>query len=178
MMWSRCLLRGSAVAADATGILACSSHFLGSCSFRSVSLREGLSRELGVGVGGRSESSGAVLEMMQQALDRVSSSDAAAQESRIACRAAYRLAHFADSMYRSVQEQRRSPEFAAAQAVIRSKRSQVPQHLCQLSMTTAGLCHKMRLTPRWEQCCIGSACCDGGGGRYKAAEPGQAWNFA
>lgn len=74
----------------------------------------------------RSESSAAVLDMMQQALERVACSGSQAlPEGKVACRAAYRLAHYADSMYCSLQEQRNSPEWATAQAVIQQKMQQV-----------------------------------------------------
>ena len=64
--------------------------------------------------------------MMQQALQRVSqSSSQPLPEGKVACRAAYRLAHYADSMYCSVQKQRNSPEWATAQAVIQQKMQQV-----------------------------------------------------
>ena len=72
----------------------------------------------------RSDSSAAVLDMMQQALQRVSTSQAVL-EGKVACRAAYRLAHYADSMYCQVQQQRSSPEWATAQAVIQQKMQQV-----------------------------------------------------
>lgn len=69
---------------------------------------------------------------MQQALQRVSqSSSQPLPEGKVACRAAYRLAHYADTMYCSVQKQRNSPEWATAQAVIQQKMQQVlPPRQC------------------------------------------------
>ncbi len=44
---------------------------------------------------------------------------------RLACRASYRLAHYADGLYRSALEHRQSPEWATAQAIIHHKRAEV-----------------------------------------------------
>lgn len=44
---------------------------------------------------------------------------------RLACRAAYRLAHYADGLYRRVVATRQSPEWATTQAIIRHKRHEV-----------------------------------------------------
>ncbi|BDA48015.1 Serine-protein kinase ATM [Coccomyxa sp. Obi] len=78
----------------------------------------------------RSDSSAAVLDMMQQALQRVSTSQTPLQ-GKVACRAAYRLAHYADSMYCQVQQQRSSPEWATAQAVIQQKMQQMAEWQAQ-----------------------------------------------
>lgn len=43
---------------------------------------------------------------------------------KVSCRAAYRLAHYADGLYRSIREQLSSPEMATAMAVIDYKRQQ------------------------------------------------------
>ena len=43
----------------------------------------------------------------------------------VACRAAFRLATYADSLYRAVQEQIGSPKWATAVAIIQDKKRQV-----------------------------------------------------
>jgi hypothetical protein len=47
-----------------------------------------------------------------------------AAESKFFCRAAFRLAHYADGLYRSIRQQLSSPDMATAKAVIDYKRQQ------------------------------------------------------
>ena len=48
----------------------------------------------------------------------------------VACRAAFRLATYADSLYRAVQEQISSPKWATAVAIIQDKKRQVGTPAC------------------------------------------------
>ena len=48
----------------------------------------------------------------------------AAGEGALACRAYFRLAHFADQMYRHADAQMRSPEWAMRRSVIKHKQEQ------------------------------------------------------
>ena len=47
----------------------------------------------------------------------------------VACRVAYRLAHYADSLYQGIQLQKASPEYQTARAIIQAKRKTVQPHL-------------------------------------------------
>lgn len=69
----------------------------------------------------RSENPQAILEMLQSA---VSASDATTSDAKMAGRAHFRLAHYADALYRNLQNQKQSPEWHTAQAVISAKRQQ------------------------------------------------------
>ncbi|KAK9825683.1 hypothetical protein WJX81_003257 [Elliptochloris bilobata] len=99
----------------------------------------------------RSEGASAVLAMMQAAVDTLAGNGNAAAgpgaaasnglvkecsdvaHGRLACRAAYRLAHYADGLYRSAVAHRQSPEWATTQAIIRHKRNEMEQLRAQLA---------------------------------------------
>ena len=70
----------------------------------------------------RRESPFKILSTLETALNALHEDRAAGP---VACRAAYRLAHYADAQYRAVQAQRDSPEHATTQAIIKLKRQQV-----------------------------------------------------
>ena len=71
----------------------------------------------------RSDSSAAILEVLQGAVSAVSADSGAS--AKMASRAHFRLAHYADSLYRNIEEQKQSPEWHTAQAVIAHKREEV-----------------------------------------------------
>lgn len=53
-----------------------------------------------------------------------------------ACRAAFRLATYSDSLYNGLQAQRASPEYRVARAIVAQKQHQAwPAHGCMLTHT-------------------------------------------
>jgi len=54
-----------------------------------------------------------------------SSGQKSSASNEVACRAAFQLASYADSLYRAVQEQKSSPKWATAVAIIQDKKRQV-----------------------------------------------------
>ncbi len=73
-----------------------------------------------------SESSSTILDLMTEALANAEdSTKGRSASSEVACRAAFRLATYADSLYRAVQEQISSPKWATAVAIIQDKKRQV-----------------------------------------------------
>lgn len=70
----------------------------------------------------RSDSSAAILEVLQGAASAAAADTGSS--AKMACRAHFRLAHYADSLYRNIVEQKQSPEWHTAQAVIAYKRQQ------------------------------------------------------
>lgn len=70
----------------------------------------------------RSDSPQAILDVLQAA---VSAADSTAADAKLAGRAHFRLAHYADALYRNVQDQKQTPEWHTAQAFIGTKRQQV-----------------------------------------------------
>ena len=70
----------------------------------------------------RSEGSAAVLRMMQTA---VAEAQSGAGRGDLPCKVPYRLARYADKLYRGTIAHKRSPDYVTAQAVIRHKRQQV-----------------------------------------------------
>ena len=78
-----------------------------------------------------SESSTTILDLMSEAL--ANAEDSAKGHSagnEVSCRAAFRLATYADSLYRAVQEQISSPKWATAVAIIQDKKRQVGTSAC------------------------------------------------
>ncbi|PSC71129.1 serine threonine-kinase ATM isoform X1 [Micractinium conductrix] len=76
----------------------------------------------------RSESPSAVLNLMQEAADQAQGSGQGGSEAaRTACRVLYRLAHYADGLYRGIEAQKASAEYKTAKAVIDAKRQQIEQ---------------------------------------------------
>lgn len=73
----------------------------------------------------RSESSAAVLRRMQDASAALGPDGSSPEWRTAACRAAFRLAQYADGLQNGVQVQLQSPEWEAARAVTAHKRSQV-----------------------------------------------------
>jgi hypothetical protein len=74
-----------------------------------------------------SESSSTILELMSEALDNAGAGSVQASSStgsEVACEAAFRLASYAESLYRAVQEQISSPKWATALAIIQDKKRQ------------------------------------------------------
>lgn len=63
-------------------------------------------------------------EAADQAVGADQASSAAGQRG-VACRVLYRLAHYADGLYRNIEAQKASPEYKTAKAVIEAKRQQV-----------------------------------------------------
>lgn len=64
---------------------------------------------------------------MNEALDNAeagSSQDSSSASNEVACEAAFRLASYAESLYRAVQEQISSPKWATAVAIIQDKKRQ------------------------------------------------------
>ena len=74
----------------------------------------------------RSASPGAIMQAQHSALDMLMEPDASCSGA-VACRAAYRLAHYSDSLYCSIQAQKASPEYQTARAIVRQRREQVGQ---------------------------------------------------
>ena len=80
---------------------------------------------------------------MSEALDNAEgTSQSSASSSEVACQAAFRLASYADSLYRSVQDQISSPKWATAVAIIQDKKRQVSTravrlHTCAVPKFTA-----------------------------------------
>ena len=73
-----------------------------------------------------SESSSTILDLMTEALENAEDSTKGRSTSNeVTCRAAFRLATYADSLYRAVQEQISSPKWATAVAIIQDKKRQV-----------------------------------------------------
>ncbi|KAK9806879.1 hypothetical protein WJX72_005975 [[Myrmecia] bisecta] len=70
----------------------------------------------------RSESSSSILQMMMRA---AGAGPGGAGAPGLACRTSFRLAHYADTLYRGIQDHKRSPEWNTSQAVIRHKKQQV-----------------------------------------------------
>ena len=70
----------------------------------------------------RSDSPQAILDMLQSA---VSAADSTTTDAKMAGRAHFRLAHYADALYRNLQDQKQTPEWHTAQAFIGTKRQQV-----------------------------------------------------
>jgi hypothetical protein len=60
--------------------------------------------------------------MLQSA---VSAADSTAVDAKLAGRAHFRLARYADALYQNVQHQKQTPEWHTAQAFIGTKRQQV-----------------------------------------------------
>ena len=81
-----------------------------------------------------SESSSTILDLMTEALKNAEepSSQSHCAGNEVACRAAFRLATYADSLYRAVQEQISSPKWATAVAIIQDKKRQVGTIACLL----------------------------------------------
>ena len=73
----------------------------------------------------RSEGTAGIMDMMKLAVKKLDSSPPSLQWSKVACHTSYRLAQYADSLYRSTLAQKHSPEWATSQRVIRHKRQQV-----------------------------------------------------
>jgi hypothetical protein len=74
-----------------------------------------------------SESSSTILELMKEALynaEAGSSLGSYPASNEVACEAAFRLASYAESLYRAVQEQISSPKWATAVAIIQDKKRQ------------------------------------------------------
>lgn len=79
----------------------------------------------------RSENSGVIMQMMQQAVDELNgqakngTKRGAEAVGRVACRSAFRLARYTDLLYRNLQAQKLTPEWATAQLVVKHKKRQV-----------------------------------------------------
>lgn len=78
-----------------------------------------------------SESSSTILDLMTEALGNAEDSiQSRSAGNEVACRAAFRLATYAESLYRAVQEQISSPKWATAVAIIQDKKCQVGTSAC------------------------------------------------
>ncbi|KAL4452130.1 hypothetical protein ABPG75_007792 [Micractinium tetrahymenae] len=77
----------------------------------------------------RSDSPSTVLSLMQEAADQTltAGQSTAAEQRATSCRVLYRLAHYADGLYRNIEAQKASPEYKTAKAVIEAKRRQIAQ---------------------------------------------------
>lgn len=86
----------------------------------------------------RSDSPNTVLSLMQEAADQARTlgtgqdGSATAEQRGTACRVLYRLAHYADVLYRNIEAQKASPEYQTAKAVIEAKRRQIEQWTAML----------------------------------------------
>ena len=70
---------------------------------------------------------------MSEALDNAgAASQSSPNSSEVACQAAFHLASYADSLYRSVQDQISSPKWATAVAIIQDKKRQVSTRAVRL----------------------------------------------
>lgn len=75
-----------------------------------------------------SDSPSSVLSLMQEAADAAQGclgASSAMADRVTACRVLYRLAHYADGLYRNIEAQKASPEYKTGVAVIQAKRRQV-----------------------------------------------------
>ena len=89
----------------------------------------------------RSESTAAVLRMMSEAVEEFTDDWGHSTGSALACRVMYRLAHYADGLYRNIEAQRSSPEGATTQALIASRRAQLAESKAQMEeRKRSGLC--------------------------------------
>ena len=72
----------------------------------------------------RSASPAAILQAKQSAMDLLMGQTQGTAAGPVACRAAYRLAHYSDSLYCSIHAQKTSPEYKTALVIVKEKQQQ------------------------------------------------------